>query len=146
VGAATGPASAATSSFTGIGIAPSTSAAGQLAVADAQQRAVNAGFAVAQCAVTDEGYDYLPSRGSWRAEVTLTCDSSPVPTVTVPSLVGEYIFTAESQITAAGLAVGIESWDSWGLPWGTVVGQAPAAGATVAPGTAVFLYVANGQG
>jgi beta-lactam-binding protein with PASTA domain len=64
----------------------------------------------------------------------------------VPSLVGAYVFTAESQINAAGLTVGIESWDSWGLPWGTVVGQTPEAGAMVAPGTAVFLYVANGQG
>lgn len=146
VGAVAGPASAATGTFTGIGIAPTTSAADQLARADAQQKASNAGFAAAQCVVTADGYDYLPSRGGWRAEVTLSCDSTPPSVVAVPSVVGEFVFTAESQITAAGLTNGVESWDSWGLPWGTVVGQTPAAGALVAPGTTVYLYVANGQG
>jgi beta-lactam-binding protein with PASTA domain len=66
--------------------------------------------------------------------------------VQVPFLTGLDNATAESRITAAGLRVGTESFDSYGLPFGTVADQSPAGRTSVELGTPVNLYVANGQG
>lgn len=78
---------------------------------------------------------------------TFTLGVTPATTkVQVPFLIGQYNATAESLITAAGLKIGTETFDSYGLPFGTVADQSPAGGTYVELGSPVNLYVANGEG
>jgi hypothetical protein len=87
IGGAALPASAAAGSFTGTANALDESTALQLALANAQQKASAAGFTANQCAITDEGWDYLPATGGYLATVTLGCATTPA-TVAVPDVVG----------------------------------------------------------
>ena len=41
--------------------------------------------------------------------------------------------------------MGSETFDGYGLPYGTVADQSPAGGRLAAPGSGVDLYIANGQ-
>ena len=61
--------------------------------------------------------------------------------VTVPSVVGQTITNATSQLSQAGLTFKIVSVDQPGATPGTVLSQDPGAGATVPPQTQVTLQV-----
>jgi beta-lactam-binding protein with PASTA domain len=64
---------------------------------------------------------------------------------TVPNVVGMTQTTAQSAITAAGLIVGTVSHAaSEAVPMGNVISQNPAAGASVASGSAVNLVISSG--
>ncbi len=63
----------------------------------------------------------------------------------VPNVVGLTQAAAETAITSGGLTVGtVTTATSTTVPAGTVISQSPAAGANVAPGTAVTLVVSLG--
>ena len=88
-----------------------------------------------------------PAAGAMVAEntpVNLTVSKGPAP-VTVPDVVGLQQAAAATALTGAGLAVGAvtESFSAT-VPAGEVMSQTPAAGASVAPGTAVDLEVSKG--
>jgi beta-lactam-binding protein with PASTA domain len=63
----------------------------------------------------------------------------------VPDVVGMTLANAENAITSAGLTVGyVFNLISSTVPVGCIIGQDPAAGASVAPGTAMLLSVSTG--
>lgn len=65
--------------------------------------------------------------------------------ITTPNVVGQTQAAAQAAITSAGLTVGtITSQSSASVPSGSVISQNPAAGANVAPGTAINLVVSTG--
>jgi beta-lactam-binding protein with PASTA domain len=71
--------------------------------------------------------------------------SKGVQPVAVPNVVGKTEAAAESALTGAGLAVGsVTQQYSNTVPAGQVISQSPAAGAQVAPGSAVDLVVSKG--
>ncbi len=74
--------------------------------------------------------------------------SKGITKVTVPDVTGSDVDTARSEITGAGLTVGSVTEDdgSSGQTPGTVVGQDPSGGASVAKGTSVDLVVAASSG
>jgi len=72
--------------------------------------------------------------------------SGPAPVV-VPNVVGESEAAAEAAITGAGLTVGaVTTVASDTVPAGNVISQDPAAGTSVAAGSAVDLVVSSGSG
>jgi RHS repeat-associated protein len=76
--------------------------------------------------------------------VNLVVSTGPA-LVAVPNVVGQTQASAESAVTGAGLAVGTVTTQSSGtVPAGSVISQDPAAGAQVAPGSAVNLVVSTG--
>ena len=78
--------------------------------------------------------------------VALVVSSGPAP-VAVPNVVGLSQAAAETAITGAGLTVGtVTNQNSDTVPSGDVISQSPAAGASVAPGSAVALVVSSGAG
>ena len=78
--------------------------------------------------------------------VSLAVSRGPQP-VAVPNVVGMAQADAQAAITAAALAVGaVTQQSSDTVPAGSVISQDPAAGASVAPGTAVNLVVSSGPG
>jgi len=78
--------------------------------------------------------------------VALVVSLGPAPVnVTVPNVVNLTQAAAQSAITAAGLTNGaVTNANSATVPAGSVISQSPAAGASVAPGTAVALTVSLG--
>ena len=68
---------------------------------------------------------------------------TPVPTVTVPRVIGSNIDAARATLQGLGLTVATEQVDA-NEPAGTVVGQAPSAGAEVKEGSTVTLRVSTG--
>ena len=75
------------------------------------------------------------------------CPPSPPSEVSVPNCVGMTQSAAESAITSAGLTVGtVTEPYSDTVPAGQVMGQNPAAGASVAEGSLVALVVSKGEG
>jgi len=86
-----------------------------------------------------------PTNDQWNlAIVELTPGVAPV-TVSAPNVVGLTQAAAQSAITSAGLAVGaISTANSSTVPQGAVISQSPAAGASVAPSSAVALVVSLG--
>ncbi len=75
------------------------------------------------------------------AAVDLVVSQGPRP-VTVPNVVARTQSTAEGMIVGATLVVGVETQAySPSVPYGSVISQNPAAGASVLPGTAVNLVV-----
>jgi beta-lactam-binding protein with PASTA domain len=69
------------------------------------------------------------------------------PQVTVPNVVGLGQANAEAAITGANLVVGTETQSSSPtVPAGNVISESPAAGTSVAPGSAVNLVVSCGAG
>ena len=79
--------------------------------------------------------------------VNLTISSGPTAAqIAVPNVVGLTQAAATTTITAAGLIVGgFASGPSSTVPYGTVAGEYPAAGAMVASGSAVSLTVSIGS-
>ena len=76
--------------------------------------------------------------------VNLVVSSGPAP-VNVPGVVGMAQATAQSAITSAGLTVGtISTANSDTVALGDVISQSPAAGTSVAAGSAVNLVVSSG--
>lgn len=81
--------------------------------------------------------------GSYAAALAAFKAGAPA-LVTVPNVVGQSTAAASTAITAAGLIVGtITSTPSATVPADHVISQTPAAGASVAPGSAVALVVAT---
>jgi beta-lactam-binding protein with PASTA domain len=80
------------------------------------------------------------------AEVALSVSKGPEPAanVTVPDLSGMTRADAEAALDTAGLGVRIVQMNSDTVPEGSVVTQAPASGASVAPGTVVAVVVSLG--
>ena len=77
--------------------------------------------------------------------LTLSKGQEPVLPVSVPNVVGSAQGAAETAITAAKLTLGsVTQAYSTTVPAGLVISQNPAAGASVAPGTAVALVVSKG--
>ncbi len=69
------------------------------------------------------------------------------PNATVPNVVRTELGTAQAMIGADGLAVGaVTEQFSDTIPAGQVISQVPAAGASVAPGSAVSLVVSERSG
>lgn len=76
--------------------------------------------------------------------IALTVSKGPAPG-NVPDVVGQTQAEAEAALVAAGLKVGtVSTAPSATLAAGRVIAQTPAAGANVAPGTAVNLVVSSG--
>jgi hypothetical protein len=76
--------------------------------------------------------------------VSLVISSGPAP-VAVPNVVGKLQAAATSAITGAGLALGtLTSQSSSSVATGTVISESPAAGASVAAGSAVNLVISSG--
>ena len=76
--------------------------------------------------------------------VNIVVSSGPTP-VNVPGVVGMAQATAQSAITSAGLTVGtISTANSDTVAVGDVISQSPAAGTSVAAGSAVNLVVSSG--
>ena len=65
-------------------------------------------------------------------------------TVTVPGVIGQTRAAAEGLIGDAGLTVGTVTEEFNAAPAGTVIGQSPAGGSNVDPGTPVNLVVSRG--
>ena len=86
-----------------------------------------------------------PTTDQWNlAIVELTPATAPV-SVAVPNVVGLGQAAAQTTITSAGLAVGaVTTANSATVPSGMVISQNPAAGVSVATGTAVALVVSSG--
>lgn len=80
------------------------------------------------------------------AEVALSVSKGPEPAanVTVPDLSGMTRADAEAALDEAGLGVRVVQMNSDTVPEGSVVAQAPASGASVAPGTVVAFVVSLG--
>jgi len=80
------------------------------------------------------------------AEVALSVSKGPEPAanVTVPDLSGMTRADAEAALDAAGLGVRVVQMNSDTAPEGSVVTQAPASGASVAPGTVIAVVVSLG--
>jgi len=79
--------------------------------------------------------------------VHLVVSSGPCPpaTVTVPDVTGQPLSSAEGILTESGLVSGqVTEECSDTVPAGSVVGQDPAGGASVSPGTVVHLVVSSG--
>lgn len=76
-----------------------------------------------------------------------TPNPSPSPaSVNVPNVVGDTEANAATALTGAGLAVGtVSTQSSAAVPSGSVISQNPAAGASVALGSAVNLLVSSGS-
>ena len=69
----------------------------------------------------------------------------PGALVSVPNVVGQPQATAQSMITAAGLAVGtVTNQSSATVPLNSVISQSPASGTQVAGGSAVNLVISSG--
>ena len=76
--------------------------------------------------------------------VNLVVSTGPAP-VTVPDVVGQTQAAATTAISGAGLVVGtVTPQSSATVPAGSVISQNPAAGTSVAPGSAVNLVVSLG--
>src|SRR5207302_9802605 len=71
--------------------------------------------------------------------------ATPPPPVPVPNVVGQTQAAATSAITTAGLTVGtVTQQSSTTVASGNVIGESPAAGTSVAKGSAVSLVVSSG--
>jgi beta-lactam-binding protein with PASTA domain len=80
------------------------------------------------------------------SSVSLSVSSGPPP-VSVPNVVGDTQAAASTAITGAGLTVGTVTTQSSGtVPSGDVISESPAAGTSVASGSAVNLVVSSGSG
>jgi hypothetical protein len=76
--------------------------------------------------------------------VSLVISSGPAP-VAVPNVVGKLQAAATSAITGAGLALGtVTNQSSSSVAIGTVISESPAAGTSVAAGSAVNLVISSG--
>ncbi|MBL6633766.1 MAG: Stk1 family PASTA domain-containing Ser/Thr kinase [Thermoleophilia bacterium] len=125
------------------------------ALEDAQATLEKAGFDVATEEVDSDReigtvVRQAPKAGSMAGSgdtITLYV-SKGVTKVSVPSVTGSSLSTARTRITDAGLTVGSVTEDdgSSGQSPGTVVGQDPSGGASVAKGTAVNLVIAAQSG
>ena len=125
------------------------------ALEDAQATLEKAGFDVATEEVDSDRESgtvvrQAPKAGSMAGSgdtITLYV-SKGVTKVSVPSVTGSSLSTARTRITDAGLTVGSVTEDdgSSGQSPGTVVGQDPSGGASVAKGTAVNLVIAAQSG
>jgi beta-lactam-binding protein with PASTA domain len=89
---------------------------------------------------------YLTHRDDDKSTTTVTTvqTATTAAKVTVPDLTGESFTQAQATLDAAGLA-SVKKAVSSDQPAGTVVGQAPKAGASLAEGSQVTLSVAKGS-
>jgi PKD repeat protein len=78
-----------------------------------------------------------------QAVASITVRISPAA-VTLPDVVGRTGTEARAQLNGLGLQTAVRRSASDTVPAGTVLGQSPAAGASVAPGTTVNLTVSSG--
>src|SRR5437762_9304449 len=80
-----------------------------------------------------------------QADVQIGSGGTPPPTVLVPNVVGQTQAAATSAITSAGLTAGtVAQQSSTTVASGSVLGESPAAGTSVASGAAVNLVVSSG--
>src|SRR5437016_5438406 len=80
-----------------------------------------------------------------QADVQIGSGGTPPPTVAVPNVVGQTQAAATSAITSAGLTRGtVTQQSSTTVASGSVISQSPAAGTSVAKGSAVNLVVSSG--
>jgi len=80
-----------------------------------------------------------------QADVQIGSGGTPPPTVPVPNVVGQTQAAATSAITSAGLTRGtVTQQSSTTVASGSVISQSPAAGTSVAKGSAVNLVVSSG--
>jgi serine/threonine-protein kinase len=85
-----------------------------------------------------------PAVGTTTAPSTTTTPSTPTGVNTqVPSLVGQTYDTASSMLTQSGLTLGSITYQASVQTPGTVISQNPAAGASVAQGSAVSVVVSQ---
>jgi hypothetical protein len=86
-----------------------------------------------------------PTNDQWNMAVVELTPGTPPAAVSVPNVVGMTQAAAQTAITGAGLTVGaISSTSSATVPAGQVISESPAAGVSVASGTAVALVVSSG--
>src|SRR5438132_2384778 len=80
-----------------------------------------------------------------QADVQIGSGGTPPPTVPVPNVVGQTQAAATSAISAAALTVGtVTQQSSTTVASGNVISESPAAGTSVASGSAVNLVVSSG--
>src|SRR5881275_222472 len=80
-----------------------------------------------------------------QADVQIGSGGTPPPTVPVPNVVGQTQAAATSAISAAALTVGtVTQQSSTTVASGNVISESPAAGTSVAKGSAVNLVVSSG--
>src|SRR5438067_1945092 len=80
-----------------------------------------------------------------QADVQIGSGGTPPPTVPVPNVVGQTQAAATSAITSAGLTAGtVTQQSSTTVASGNVISESPAAGTSVASGSAVNLVVSSG--
>src|SRR5438132_1531789 len=80
-----------------------------------------------------------------QADVQIGSGGTPPPTVPVPTVVGQTQAAATSAISAAALTVGtVTQQSSTTVASGNVISESPAAGTSVASGSAVNLVVSSG--
>ena len=121
--------SAATTAITTAGLTLGT-------VTPASSTTVAAGLVISQAPAA--GASVAPA-----SAVAITVSSGP-PLVTVPNVVGMMESAAQSALTAAGLTLAPHTQAPSAAPVGQVLAQSPAAGASVALGTAVQLQISRG--
>lgn len=134
------------------GMVTSTPAAGDFCQVSCDER-FPAGTAVSLTATTNAGSEFSgwsgPCTGTGSCEVTMDADHFVTATfitqVTVPDVVGQSKTAAATAISAAGLVVGLMSERSSMISSGDVIGENPAAGTTVTPGSAVNLVISTGD-
>jgi len=84
-------------------------------------------------------------RGATQADVQIGSGGTPPPTVPVPNVVGQTQAAATSALTSAGLTAGtVTMQSSTTVASGSVISESPAAGTSVAKGSAVNLVVSTG--
>src|SRR6266480_851823 len=84
-------------------------------------------------------------RGTTQADVQIGSGGTPPPTVPVPNVVGQMQAAAAIAITGAGLTRGaVAQQSSSTVASGSVISQSPAAGTSVANGSAFNLVVSSG--
>ncbi len=123
---------------------------------DASIGLIGVGLTVGTITMTSSGtvasgdvISQVPSAGttvSSGSSVNLSVSTGPPP-VLVPNVVGDTQAAATTAITGAGLTVGtVTTQSSTTVPSGEVISESPAAGTSVASGSAVNLVVSSGSG
>ena len=86
-----------------------------------------------------------PTADQWNMAIVEVTAGTPPVVVSVPNVAGMTQTAAQGALTGAGLTVGaISNASSATVPAGQVISQNPAAGASVATGTAVALVLSSG--
>jgi sugar lactone lactonase YvrE len=137
-------------------------------LASSSSACLGGGFTLAPGAICSESFSFTPQSTGYLTDVAYFSDNTlnlaasvvaqavnlsgvgdiagQAATVIVPNVVGMAQAAATTAVAGAGLALGsVSSEYSSGEPAGSVIGENPAAGTQVAPGSAVKLLISIGE-